>query len=279
MTSTQTTRTQLAHDVPEDALLVVRDVSLSFGQVRALRHVSMHARRGEVTAIVGDNGAGKSTLIRCVSGVYRADSGAIEFDGAPTQYHSPEDARTAGIETVHQNLALVEDLTVWQNLYLNRELVKGFGPLAFLDRKSMRVEAERMVSSLAVNVPAVGSRVRRLSGGQRQAVAICRAAGFASKLIIMDEPTAALGVQETAKVEQLIQDLRDKGHAIILISHNFSQVLRLSDAIWIMRAGRCVAGRRTVDTDGDEIVALITGARQGDLDDERADVNQGKGTP
>lgn len=269
MSTTEITGTPLVHDVPEDALLVARDVSLSFGQVRALRNVSMHARRGEVTAIVGDNGAGKSTLVRCISGIHRPDAGSIDFDGATTHYRSPEDAREAGIETVHQNLALVEDLTVWQNLFLNRELVKKYGPIAFLDRKAMRKEAQRMVSGLAVNVPAVGSRVRRLSGGQRQAVAICRASGFASKLIIMDEPTAALGVQETAKVEQLIQNLRDEGHAIILISHNFAQVLRLSDAIWVMRAGRCVAGRRTAETDGDEIVALITGARRGDLDDER----------
>lgn len=269
MSATEITRPPLVHDVPEDALLVARDVSLSFGQVRALRNVSMHARRGEVTAIVGDNGAGKSTLVRCISGIHRPDAGSIDFDGATVHYRSPEDAREAGIETVHQNLALVEDLTVWQNLFLNRELVKKYGPIAFLDRKAMRKEAQRMVSGLAVNVPAVGSRVRRLSGGQRQAVAICRASGFASKLIIMDEPTAALGVQETAKVEQLIQNLRDEGHAIILISHNFAQVLRLSDAIWVMRAGRCVAGRRTTETDGDEIVALITGARRGDLDDER----------
>lgn len=271
MTTPQTTSVPLVHDVPDDALLVVEDVSLSFGQVRALRHVSMHARPGEVTAIVGDNGAGKTTLIRCVSGIQRQDSGSIEFDGAQARYRSPEDAREAGIETVHQNLALVEDLMVWQNLYLNRELVKRFGPFAFLDRKKMRSEAERMVAGLAVNVPAVGSRVRRLSGGQRQAVAICRASGFTSKLMIMDEPTAALGVQETAKVEQLIQNLRDEGHAIILISHNFDQVLRLSDAVWVMRAGRCVAGRRTAQTNGDEIVALITGARRGDLDDERSE--------
>jgi simple sugar transport system ATP-binding protein len=271
MSIEQATPSPLIREVPADALLTAKDVSLSFGQVQALRHVNMHALRGEVTAMVGDNGAGKSTLIRCVCGIHRPDSGTITFDGAPANYRSPEDAREAGIETVHQNLALVEDLTVWQNLYLNRELVKRMGPVAFLDRKSMRTEAERMVSGLAVNVPAVGSRVRRLSGGQRQAVAICRASGFTSKLIIMDEPTAALGVQETAKVEQLIQRLRDEGHAIVLISHNFDQVLRLSDAIWIMRAGRCVAGRRTAETDGQEIVGLITGARRGDLDDERSD--------
>ncbi len=259
-----TARRALADDVPADALLTVKGATLSFGQVRALKGVAMHARRGEVTAIVGDNGAGKSTLIRCISGVHRPDSGEITFDGQPVSFRSPEDAREAGIETVHQNLALVEDLTVWQNLFLNRELTRGFGPFQVLDRKAMRKEASSMVASLAVNVPAVTSRVRRLSGGQRQAVSICRAAGFTSKLIIMDEPTAALGVQETARVEQLIERLRDEGHAILLISHNFAQVLKLSDAVWVMRAGRCVAGRRTAETDGDEIVALITGARAGD---------------
>jgi simple sugar transport system ATP-binding protein len=254
----------LAEDVPSDALLKVEGASLSFGQVRALRNVTMHARRGEVTAIVGDNGAGKSTLVRCVSGVHTPDSGTIEFDGQIVHFKSPHDAREAGIETVHQNLALVEELTVWQNLFLNREIVRRFGPVALLNRRAMRSRAEQMVSALAVNVPAVDSRVRRLSGGQRQAVSICRAAGFTSKLIIMDEPTAALGVQETARVEELITRLRGEGHAIILISHNFSQVLRLSDAVWVMLAGRCVAGRRTNETDGDEIVALVTGARPGD---------------
>lgn len=254
-------------DVPEDALLTVKGVSLSFGQVRALKNVTMHARRGEVTAVVGDNGAGKSTLIRCVSGIHRPDSGTIRFDGEVVDYRNPEQARESGIETVHQNLALVEDLTVWQNLFLNRELTRSLGPLKLLDRRAMRKQAQGMVSTLAVNVPAVGSRVRRLSGGQRQAVSICRAAGFTSKLIIMDEPTAALGVQETARVEELVLRLKSEGHAIVLISHNFAQVLRLSDAVWVMRAGRCVAGRRTADTNGDEIVALITGARAGDLPD------------
>lgn len=268
MATQSTTTASSAYDVPADALLDVRAASLSFGQVRALKGATLHARRGEVTAIVGDNGAGKSTLIRCISGIHRVDSGSISFDGGPTDYKSPEDAREAGIETVHQNLALVEDLTVWQNLFLNREITRGVGPIQFLDRGAMRRQAEEMVSTLAVNVPAVTSRVRRLSGGQRQAVSICRAAGFTSKLIIMDEPTAALGVQETARVEELIQRLRGEGHAIILISHNFAQVLKLSDAIWIMRAGRCVAGRRTAETNGDEIVSLITGARAGDHPDE-----------
>ena len=268
--SPSTTTVPLMHDVPADAILTAEDVAISFGQVRALKGATMHARRGEVTAIVGDNGAGKSTLIRCISGVDAPDGGRITFDGDEVSFRTPHAARDAGIETVHQNLALVEDLTVWQNLFLNREVVKGVGPVRFLDRRTMRKQAQEMVSSLAVNVPAVGSRVRRLSGGQRQAVSICRAAGFASKLIIMDEPTAALGVQETARVEELIVRLRSEGHAILLISHNFDQVLRLSDAVWVMRAGRCVAGRRTAQTDGDEIVGLITGARPGDLPAETA---------
>jgi simple sugar transport system ATP-binding protein len=243
-----------------DDLLTVEGVSLSFGPVRALRDVALTLRRGEITALVGDNGAGKSTLVRCISGIHRPDEGQITFDGNVVHFHTPDDARSAGIETVHQNLALVEDLTVWQNLFLNREKVLGRPPFAILDRRGMKREAERMVSALAVNVPAVTSRVRRLSGGQRQAVSICRAASFSSKLVIMDEPTAALGVQETAKVEELVRKLRDDGHAVLLISHNFEQVLRLSDQVWVMRAGRCVGGRRTADTTGEQIVGLITGA-------------------
>ncbi|MEV4640927.1 ATP-binding cassette domain-containing protein [Actinoplanes sp. NPDC049548] len=242
-------------------LLTVDGVSLSFGSVRALVDVSLTLQPGEITALVGDNGAGKSTLVRCISGIHRPDAGTISLDGEPLHFKSPEDAREAGIETVHQNLALVEDLTVWQNLFLNREMVHRAGPLAVLDRRGMQREAQRMVSTLAVNVPAVRSRVRRLSGGQRQAVAICRAAGFESRLVIMDEPTAALGVQETARVEDLIRKLRDDGHAVLLISHNFAQVMALSDQVWVMRAGRCVGGRRTAQTTGEEIVALITGAK------------------
>jgi len=245
---------------PDDILLDVEHVSLSFGQVRALADVSLTLRRGEVTALVGDNGAGKSTLVRCISGIHRPDAGTIAFDGTTMDLHSPEDALEAGVETVHQNLALVEDLTVWQNLFLNREVVKRYGPVAFLDRRSMKSQAQDMVSTLAVNVPAVGSRVRRLSGGQRQAVAICRAVGFSSKLVIMDEPTAALGVQETARVEELVLRLRSEGHAVLLISHNFAQVMRLSNQVWVMRAGRCAGGRRTAETTGEEIVGLITGA-------------------
>ena len=239
-----------------EPILEARNVSLAFGSVRALVDVSVTLAPGEVTAIVGDNGAGKSTLVRCFSGIHKPDSGDVVYEGETVRFSSPEVAREAGIETVHQNLALVEDLTVWQNLFLNRELTR----YGFLDRRRMRRDAATMVKQLAVNVPEVTSRVRRLSGGQRQAVSICRAAGFTSRLVIMDEPTAALGVQETARVEELIVRLREDGHAILLISHNFAQVLRLSQQVWVMRAGRCVGGRRTESTTGEEIVGLITGA-------------------
>ncbi|MCL8025577.1 ATP-binding cassette domain-containing protein [Nocardioides bruguierae] len=258
---TQTTIDPSSPTAPADVLVRASGVSLSFGNVQALKDVDVELRRGEVTAIVGDNGAGKSTLVRCICGVHTPDSGTIELDGSQVSFKTPEEARRAGIETVHQNLALVEDLTVWQNLFLNRELTRGVGPLRLLDRRAMKKEAQRMVSGLSVNVPEVTSKVRRLSGGQRQAVSICRAAGFSSGLVIMDEPTAALGVQETARVEELILRLRSEGHAVLLISHNFAQVMRLSDQVWVMRAGRCVAGRRTAETTGEEIVALITGAQ------------------
>ncbi len=240
-------------------LLGVSKLSFSYGRVQALSEASLTLTRGEITALVGDNGAGKSTLVKCICGILRPQNGAMTFDGVPLELRGPEDAREAGIETVHQNLALVEELTVWQNLFLNREIVKKIGPLKFLGRKKMQLRSRDMLSALTINIPSILSPVRGLSGGQRQAVAICRATGFSSKLIIMDEPTAALGVQETALVEQLIFKLRDDGHSVLLISHNFDQVMRLSNQVWVMRAGRVVGGRRTTETTGQEIVAMITG--------------------
>ena len=232
----------------------------SFGSVQALRGVSITARAGEVTSIIGDNGAGKSTLIKIIAGVDKADSGTIELFGEPVSFHTPEAAREAGIETVYQTLGLIEDLTIWQNLFLNREVMVGVPPLRFLNKRVMRSEALRMLSELDVHIPSVKARVRGLSGGQRQAVAISRAAGWSSRVVIMDEPTAALGVRETAKVEELIHRLKAKGLAVIVISHNFDQVLRLSEQIWVMRQGSVITGLRAADTNGDELVALITGA-------------------
>lgn len=239
------------------------NIKKSFGSVEALKGVSIYAKPGEVTAIIGDNGAGKSTLIKCISGVYTADQGEIRIDGEKVDFSTPEESRTFGIETVYQTLGLIEDLSIWQNLFLNREITKGFGPFKILNKSKMKSESMTMLKNLDVYIPSIKSRTRGLSGGQRQAVAICRAAGWGSKVVIMDEPTAALGVRETAKVEELIQRMKSKGIAILLISHNFDQVLRLADHIWVMRQGDVMAGMRAKDTTGDELVALITGASAG----------------
>jgi D-xylose transport system ATP-binding protein len=240
-------------------LLEVEDVTKAFGNVVALRGVSLSARAGEVTAIIGDNGAGKSTLIKCIAGVHRPDGGELRFDSEPVSFASPEEARRHGIETVYQNLALIDDLSVWQNLFLNRELTLA-GRVPLLNRREMRRRAVSLLHDLDVDVPSVRARVRRLSGGQRQAVAISRAVAWGSRLVIMDEPTAALGVRETAKVEDFIRRLRQRGLAVLVISHNFDQVLRLSDQVWVMLNGRVVGGRRTADVTGDELVAMITGS-------------------
>lgn len=243
-----------------EIILSVKDIVKSFGGVQALRGASMTIRRGEVTALIGDNGAGKSTMVRCIAGVHKPDSGTITLNGELVHFDSPLAARDNGIETVHQNLALVEDLSVWQNFFIGREITRGIGPFRWLNSKAMRIKAQEFVADLAVNVPPVTSRVRRLSGGQRQAVAIARAAGWGSPIVIMDEPTAALGVQETQRVEGIIKKLKSQGIAVLLISHNFGQVLRLADHVWVMRGGLAVAERRIKETSGDELVGLITGA-------------------
>jgi ABC-type sugar transport system ATPase subunit len=240
-----------------------KDIKKSFGSVEALKGVSLSAKPGEVTAIIGDNGAGKSTLIKCISGVYSSDQGSILINGEEVNFTNPEESRSSGIETVYQTLSLIEDLSIWQNLFLNREITKGFGPFKVLNKSKMMDEASKMLKNLDVHIPSIKSRTRRLSGGQRQAVAICRAAGWGSSVVIMDEPTAALGVRETAKVEELIQRMKSQGLAILLISHNFDQVLRLADQIWVMRQGELMAGLRANETSGDELVALITGAKSG----------------
>lgn len=248
---------------PAPPSVEARGIFKAFGSVQALKDVSLWALPGEVTAIIGDNGAGKSTLIKIIAGVETADEGEILLDTEPVNFTDPESARQAGIETVYQTLGLVEDLTIWQNLFLNREITRNWGITRTLNKAEMRGQASKMLDDLDVYIPSVKARVRGLSGGQRQAVAIARAAGWSSRVVIMDEPTAALGVRETAKVEDLIGRLREKGLAIIVISHNFDQVLRVSDQVWAMRQGRVMAGLRAADTTGDELVALITGAVAG----------------
>jgi D-xylose transport system ATP-binding protein len=241
---------------PEQALLEAQSLYKSFGAVRALEGASIQVRYGQVHALVGDNGAGKSTFVRCLTGVQAADRGDIRFQNEPLVLTSPNDARKRGIETVYQNLALIEELTVWQNLYLDREITR-FG---FLDRNQMKNKSQDILKRLDVNVPSIHAKVQRMSGGQRQCIAIARSVNWGSNLVIMDEPTAALGVRETAAVEKVIRNLRDDGIAVLLITHDMDQVLRCADRVTVMRRGKDVTTRAVSQVAPDELVGLITGA-------------------
>lgn len=238
-------------------VLSVRNVARHFGHVTALADVSLDVRPGEVTALLGDNGAGKSTFISLLSGVFPPSSGEIRLNGEPVQFASPHDAREAGIATVFQGLALIEDRSIAENLFLGCEPTRlGF----LLDRKRMIREAREVLAQLRVNLPPVTTSVRYLSGGQRQAVAVARTVLSGSKVVIMDEPTAALGVRETAKVLDLIRRLRDEGTAVILISHNMDDVFKVADRAAVLRLGRKVADVAIAQTTREQVVALIMGA-------------------
>jgi fructose transport system ATP-binding protein len=231
--------------------------------VTALDGISLEAHHGEVLALLGDNGAGKSTLIKCLSGVHRLDSGSIEMDGLPVSIQAPTDARALGIETVYQDLALFDNLGPTDNFYAGRELA---GPrwvprsLRVLKRRQMTESTRDVLERLRVALPDINAPVGLMSGGQRQAVAVSRAAAFASKVVILDEPTAALGVRESGQVLQLIRDLRDRGLPVILISHNMPHVFEVADRIHIQRLGRRVAVVTPESHTMAEAVAIMTGA-------------------
>jgi fructose transport system ATP-binding protein len=217
---------------------------------------------GEHVAIMGDNGAGKSTFVRQITGVERRTRGKILFYGKEVNFDGPLDAREAGIEAVFQNLALADDLDVPDNLFLGREIIKfNLGPFSILDYKAMRKATQEALVRTAVKIPNIRNPIRNMSGGQRQCVAIARTATFHSKLTIMDEPTAALGVQETAQVENIVRTLKEAGEPLILISHNMRQVMDLCDRIVVFRRGRIVANLKKEETDGQDVVAYITGAK------------------
>ena len=241
-------------------IIEIRNLEKHFGGVQALRGVDMHMPKGQVTAIVGDNGAGKSTLIKAISGIHEPTTGSIFFDGKEVNITSPLDARNLGIETVYQDLAVVDTLSVTENLYLSREIRTGIWPFRFLNKKTMAAGAEEMLSKVGNTGLMLDRELGFMSGGQRQAVAICRAVGWGAKLVIFDEPTAALGVKESAEVHALIKRLKDQGISIIIISHNFEEVMDLADLIWVMRQGRAIASRKVAETSGRELVALLTGA-------------------
>jgi fructose transport system ATP-binding protein len=245
-------------------ILRTEGLTKHYGGVHALEDANFELRKGEHVAIMGDNGAGKSTFVRQITGVEQPTRGRIIFDDKEVNFASPLDAREAGIEAVFQNLALADDLDVPSNLFLGREKVLfNLGPFSILDRKAMREATRQALQRTAVKIPNLSNTIRNMSGGQRQCVAIARTATFASKLIIMDEPTAALGVQETAQVENIIKNLKANGEPLILISHNMRQVFDLVDRIVVFRRGRIVANLKKEETNGQDVVAYITGAKTG----------------
>jgi simple sugar transport system ATP-binding protein len=246
-------------------LLVVDRISKNFGAVQALQGISFEIARGEVVALVGDNGAGKSTLVKILSGVHAPSGGAIRLNGRDVHFPKPSAALAAGIETVYQHLALIEELDVADNVYLGRETTK-YGLigrlLGVLDRGVMRRETAAALSQLHIKIPAPTLAVRMMSGGQRQAVAIGRAMTWGRQLLILDEPTAALGVEETEQVLQMIERLRaEQSLTFLIISHNMQDVYRIADKIIVLRQGRHAATLRKSATTPQEIVAYITGAK------------------
>jgi ABC-type sugar transport system ATPase subunit len=240
-------------------LVRIERLRKEFRAVVALQEMTLDIDAGAIVALVGDNGAGKSTLVKCIAGVYAPTSGQILLEGRPVRFASPLDARGQGIEVVFQDLALANLQPVYMNMFLGRELVKG--PLRRLDREAMAAETQTLLDELDVRIAGTQRTVRDLSGGERQGVAIARAVHWAQRLVLMDEPTAALGVAETRRVEELIRRMRDRGRAILLVSHSLDQVFRLADEICVLRRGRQVGIRRASETTGDEIVAMITGLR------------------
>ncbi len=243
-------------------ILELRGVNKSFGAVQVLRDVDMMVRAGEVTALVGDNGAGKSTLVKCVAGIHPMDRGEMLFNGVPVSVRTPADAAKLGIEVVYQDLALADNLDVVQNMFLGRERGRPW----LLDEADMEQAARRTLASLAVRtVTSVRTPVSALSGGQRQTVAIAKSVLWDSQVVLLDEPTAALGVAQTRQVLDLVRRLAEQGLGVVLISHNMADVFEVSDRIATLYLGRMVAEVATKDVTHSQVVELITAGRSGDL--------------
>jgi fructose transport system ATP-binding protein len=246
-----------------EPIFQARGIVKQFGHVTALSGADFELYPGEVLAVIGDNGAGKSTLIKVLSGALQPDEGELRLDGEQVHFRNPLDARRAGIETVYQDLAVAPALDIASNLFLGRELRRG-GPLGgvlrMLDKGEMRQQASRALAELHIGIPSVRAAVENLSGGQRQGVAVARAAAWGRRVVIMDEPTAALGVKETAQVVELIKRVRDRGLPVILISHDMPHVFELADRIHIMRLGKRAAVVTPKTHSMQEAVAIMTGA-------------------
>ncbi|WP_063043000.1 ATP-binding cassette domain-containing protein [Nocardia pseudovaccinii] len=248
--------------MPDTPVIELRGIEKSFGPVHVLHKVAFSAYSGEVTALVGDNGAGKSTLVKCIGGTHPIDSGEFLFESKPVRVHSPRDAADLGIEIVYQDLALCDNLDIVQNMFLGREKKHGL----VLDEYGMEELAGKTLAGLSVRtVKSVRQQVASLSGGQRQTVAIAKAVLWNSKVVILDEPTAALGVAQTQQVLELVRRLADKGLAVVLISHNMNDVFAVSDRIAALYLGRMAAQVRTADVTHAQVVELITAGRSGSL--------------
>lgn len=246
-------------------ILQVVGITKRFGGLTAVDNVSMEIRPGEVVGLVGDNGAGKSTLIKMISGVYRPDDGQVLLEGQETNFATPLEARERGIETIYQDLALCENLDATVNIFLGREpLRRTLGVFKTVDRPLMLAESQEVLNQLDIHIPNLRRPIREMSGGQRQAVAIARAVYWNARLMIMDEPTAALAVPEQRKVHELVRTLRDRGVPVIIISHNLQDVFAVADRIVVMRRGRKVADRLAASMSSDDVVSLMVGATVGD---------------
>jgi simple sugar transport system ATP-binding protein len=254
-------------DATERPILEARGLTKRYGSVEALRGADFELRRGEVLALVGDNGAGKSTFVKTLSGAIRPDSGEILLDGQVVEFSGPRDAAEIGIGTVYQDLALAPDLDPTENLYLGRELLRPglLGKLGFLDKAAMRRGSAEVFKDLDRNVSRTGSPIGTFSGGQQQSVAVCRAVFGDKRVVFMDEPTAALGVVQSANVRALIRRVRDAGVSVVLISHNLPEIFDVSDRIHVMRRGRKVVTFETKETTMEEVVAAMTGAMDDSL--------------
>ena len=242
-------------------VLSLKGVSKSFGPVQALSDVDFEVHPGEVVALVGDNGAGKSTLVKTIAGIHSPDGGTISFEGEDVHITSPSDAVDLGIATVYQDLALCDNLDVVENLFLGREELAGGPPvLAPLDEVGMEKQTGELLENLAVTITDVRAEVGTMSGGQRQQVAIARSLLGQPKLVMLDEPTAALGVRQTAQVLALVKRLRERGYGVVVISHNLADVFEVADRIYVLRLGREVGDFKAGEANQEQVVAAITGA-------------------
>ncbi|MFD1981245.1 ATP-binding cassette domain-containing protein [Mesorhizobium newzealandense] len=265
----------LAADAP--VVLEMSNISKSFGAVTALVDVSIKLRQGEVLALVGDNGAGKSTLIKILSGFHQPDTGTIVSQGKEVRFASPRDARAQGIETVYQDLALIGDLSVFHNMFLGREYHKRILGLNLLDNRKMREQAQIYLDTLGISIPSVNSTVDLLSGGQRQCIAVARSIYSSPRILVLDEPLAALGVRESAHVLGLIQNLRQQRQvSVILIVHNYNQIFEVCDRINFLHSGEVALDASTTDTSEEELIRIVkSGLGRKAIDAAAAEVRPG----